>query len=352
MKRLAIGPVQRDVRLALAHLNGAAQTETACSEQTVSGGRMSVPTEQQHSTPPNGVAMEQPRRFYSYDTIVSSEEAVRILETVNWERQRDVSDAHVRDLRMAILKGELTFLTLAYAQLPDGRLVLVDGQHRLWALSDLNRSLDATVVVHRVHTDREVGELYLKYDRSKARGPDVALKALGVLENSPVRSHFVKRMSPAVALIRSGFSRSYRQDKSFIDRADDVRTWLPEITLYHDALAGISQPTHRRLVRAAVAAVALVTFKHQPGMASEFWSRTASQEMLKADDPRYRLMAWLNENTTTRNKRGLSEVAYALHVAGAWNAYAEGRALKLLKVADTSAAIRIAGTPYQGERTP
>lgn len=293
------------------------------------------------------VAIASPT-FRSHEEFITPDRAQAILDTLNWRRQRDIRPSWVEKLKLAMLKNELTFLSLVFAELPGGTLVLVDGQHRLAALVAAAKPLHATVVVPQVATEQALGALYLQFDRPQARGPETHLKALGVFEATDVPSMFVRRMGGAVAMISSRFSRSYRAEYSAIDRTNDVRTWIPEIEAYYLILSGVGPQVKNRLLRQAVAAVALVTLRYQPGMAEEFWTKVASQEMLVADDPRRRLYLWLDENTVSRNKRGLSEIAYGLYVAAAWNAFAEGRTLRLLKVGDTSAPVRLVGTPYQG----
>lgn len=280
----------------------------------------------------------------SHVTRVTPIRAQEILETLNWFRQRDISESWVDTLTMAILKGELTFLTLAFGEMPNGTKHLVDGQHRLRALVRADRSLTATITTFRVMNDEELGKLYLTFDRARSRGPEVGLKALGVFEHTDTPPHFVRRMGGSVAILKSGFSRSFRQDKSVIDRSLAVQEWLPEIGSYHGVLEGAPSADRKLFYRSPVGAVALATFRHQPGGAEEFWTRTVSQEMLGADDPRRRLMNWLRDNTTSRVS---SDILYARYVAAAWNAFFEGRTLKIIKISDPSGSMNLLGTPYR-----
>jgi hypothetical protein len=75
--------------------------------------------------------------------------------------------------------------------------------------------------------------------------------------------------------------------------------------------------------------------------------------MLAADDPRYVLLNWLRGNISAaaRGRQGMPEITYCLYVAGAWNAFFEGRTLKLLKISDPQAPVRLSGTRYQGAPT-
>lgn len=314
---------------------------------------MSVPTEQQHSTSPNGIAMEQPRildHFRTFVTTITPARATEILETRNWQRQRQISPRWVDILRMAILKGEITFLTLVFGEYPNGSQVLVDGQHRLKALGLTEKTLQANVVVHRVMNDAELGALYLKYDRSKARGPEVGLRAMGVFEESTVPEGFVRRLGAAASIVNGGFDRARRVRRGdLIERTHAVHDWLPEIETYYGILKDTTKEIQSKLLRAAVGAVALATIKHQPGTAEPFWTGVATQAMLAADDPRFTLMNWLRANNATMAKRGVAEIVYSLYVANAWNAFFHGRTLKQLKSYDISAPVRIDGTPYGRE---
>lgn len=292
----------------------------------------------------------------TFTTMISPQRALGILEHLNWSRQRDISQHWVGVLRMARLKGQLTFLTLVYAELPDGSWVLVDGQHRLWALSELDQSIPAVIIVCEVANERQLESLYLTFDRAKRRGPDVALKAKNVLQQTE-RPDLVKRMNGAIPLLTAAFSPSYRfgaQDLE--DRSNASQEWLPWMESYIRLISSGAASDQRRLMRSPVAAVALATLRYAPrDRAEAFWSRAATQEMLTADDPRMRLMAFLREEKKRDygNARGaIREVPYAGYVAVAWNAYFEGRSLKVLKAVE-GAPVKILGTPFgTGRRAP
>lgn len=300
-------------------------------------------------------ADEAPRildHFRTFVATISAPRARQITQDLNWSRQRALNERWVEILRMAILKRELTFLSLVYAEFPSGRQVLIDGQHRLAALGRIEGFiLPAQVTVHRVNDEDEVGALYLTYDRSRTRTPEVGLRALGIFDETKTPEQFVRRMASGALIVNSGFNRSGRlRGDSLIERSRIVESWLPEIGRYHDTLSAASRETTHKLVRAAVGAVALATLREQPDQAEAFWSRVASQEMLTNDDPRYVLMQWLRGNVSaqSRGRQGMPEITYCLYVAGAWNAFFEDRRLKILKVSDPSAPVRLSGTSYRG----
>lgn len=275
--------------------------------------------------------------------MISPPRARSILSDLNWARQRDISPSWILALKAAMGRGELTFLTLTFAQLPGVPLSLVDGQHRLTALAALEATMPAAVVTHDVIDEEALGKLYLTYDRSRARGPVVALRALGVLDDTELPVNFVRRLGGGVNILRNRFSRSYRQDRSLIARSDAVKDWLPEIAAYRTALLGAPRDVEALLLRSTVGAVALATFRYQPEVAAEFWSRVASQEMLAAEDPRRILLIWLRSHRAADLG---NEIGYCAYIAGAWNAYSDGRSLKILKITDPMAPVHINGTPY------
>lgn len=290
--------------------------------------------------------------LYTETITVTPVEAQRILKTLNWERQRAIQERWVEKLARAMVKGELFHLALVFAERPDGSRVLLDGQHRLRAMIEADRTFRNTAVtVHRIMDDSQLGPLYLTYDRSRVRGPDVGLKAMGAfdeIENKDMPESFVKRLSAAVVIVDSGFSRSYKWELSNMDRSYAVRGWMREIEAYFDLLRDSPSSSRTRLIRSPVAAVALATLRYQPAVAREFWRRTATQEMLREDDPRRRLMIFLEQRRITKIEG--NEIAYAQHVAVAWNAFFEGRTLKLIRINDTSGYVNIVGTNYTTRR--
>lgn len=275
---------------------------------------------------------------------ITPERATQMLATLAFERQRSISSKHVEYLLAVMRSGELTDLLIQEAEFPNGRKVLVDGYHRLTALVQFGKPLLAVIVTYHVNNDQELAERYAKIDRPATRKPKDMLRAFGVEERAELPSKMLNTVSAGVAIVANDFSRNSGSlaAKSLIQRTHNVEDWLPEGQAYAACLAGCTNEINMLLSRAPVVGVALATLRHQAGLAETFWSRIAADDGLLKDSPEGRLLAWLRATRVNR----VGQFMYCRYVAGAWNAYCEGRTLKLLKINDPSAPVSIAGTPY------
>lgn len=305
---------------------------------------MVIAVQSDSSTPPNGVAdslyLDQLRARV---TKITPERAASLLETLAFERQRNIMAAHVEYLLAMMQVGELTDLLIQEVEFPNGRKVLVDGYHRLTALVQYGRPLLAVIVTHRVNDEHDLAMRYAKIDRPSTRKPRDMLRAFGVDQESELTAKMLSTVNAGVAILMSDFSKhgAVVGQKSLIQRTDATRGWLPEGRAYASCLAGSSNEVSMMLSRAPVTAIALATLRYQPGPAETFWSRIAAEDGLPKDSPEARLLAYLRTNRVARVGQGL----YCRYVATAWNAYYTNRTLKLLKVYDPSAPVSLAGTP-------
>lgn len=295
------------------------------------------------STPPmaEGLILEQLRARV---VRITPERATQMLATLAFERQRNIAPRHVEYLLAMMQNGELTDLLIQEAEFPNGRKVLVDGYHRLTALVQFGKGLPAVIVTHRVNDDQELAERYAMIDRPATRKPKDMLRAFGIEERAEVSGKMLNTISAGVAIVANGFPRHSGTigHKSLIQRTNNVDAWLAEGRVFAACLTGSTNEVSLLLSRAPVTAVALATLRYQPELAEPFWSRIAADDGLTKDSPEGRLLTWLRANRVTQH----GQFFYCRHVAGAWNAYYEGRTLKLLKISDPSAPVTIVGTPY------
>src|SRR5690606_17350845 len=100
-----------------------------------------------------------------------------------------------------------------------------------------------------------------------------------------------------------------------------------------------------RLYNQGCSAVALVTLKYQPEVATEFWKGLAEDDALAKGDARKTL---LDDMKRRRLETGANNQS-ALTASIAWNAWFDHRRLSIVKIAP-NAKVRIAGTPFDGGR--
>lgn len=317
------------------------QSETpAVGAAGASGGRVSGPD----STPSQDSTGQGPLdALRTYTTMLSPVRADFIRLHQMWGKQRVLRPSHVAYLVSAIERGEMTTVSLIFAELPNRDRILVDGQHRLNAIVQAGVTLPCSVTVHRVPNEESIGKLYLTIDRQTTRDSRDGLRALGIEERTKLSPTVLNHISRGVIIVDSNFSRSYRKEaKSLILRTQAVERWLPAGEHYAELLRGATQEVSGMLWRAPVCAVALATIRYD-SLAEEFWGRMAMEDGLGRNDPRARLLAWLRNNRVAQVG---NDIIYARHVAGAWNAFHEGRTLERLQIKDPTAPVRILGTPY------
>ena len=165
----AVQPAAGAMTFVAGHENGPSERLT----QTAPGAHMAISTLPKRTTQEDAVSSDQTRildHLRTHVRIVTPAQAREILEHQNWSRQRDLRRSHVTYLVSCIERGELTELSLIFAEMPSGQKLLVDGQHRLTALVQTDKTLPATVTIHRVNDEHDLARV--RYRRSGERQPD------------------------------------------------------------------------------------------------------------------------------------------------------------------------------------
>lgn len=304
--------------------------------------------EREHSTSPTGVLTETRmlERVETFTRVVSPARARAILEESRYERQRELHLNHVRTLLAEMVKGALTMISVALAQLPDGQTKLLDGQHRLTALAELSGSMLVAFTIHHVKSEDELDRLYLTFDVGRRRTGRDGLQAMQVGKDSSLSMTVLGRIRSAAVIAESGFSRDPRQRQlSLIEASAATAKWLSCGEQYAMWLNGSNGRVSRLLWRAPVAAVALVTIEAQPEAADTFWSTIARRDPLEKNDPRFVLLEWLEAHQSQRNGGPIRDCRY---VGAAWNAFFEGRQITKLMLKNPADPVRLSGTRFGG----
>lgn len=289
---------------------------------------------------PEQIIVDGPRR-------VSASQMAMILRECSYERQRRISADHVSVLTDIMKRGAWVERGgIDFARL-DGRLILVNGHHRGHAQVKSGRTLDWTICIHDCRSVGEVESLYYAFDTNvRKRTAEQILHGSGFAEEQGISAIMAKAVFSAVPFIAAKFSTSKSDQDFHTNRIMDRRlsvaaSFTPQARAYEACVAGASGVVRRKLFNGGLAAVALVTLKHQPEKATVFWSGVAQNDGLRRGDPRHTLVSDL---LTRGMNNGLAHAVYA-SPALAWNAFYEGRQIKIVKVIDVP-RVRIFGTPY------
>lgn len=282
-------------------------------------------------------------------TTYTRDDALAILASGVFEHQRPVRPRHVDYLARLMTNGDFEGSEIKFAQLPDGRRFLINGQHRLHAIvrSECPQTLLCTVVP--AVDLKQVSVLYAAEDRGLARNVADTYRAFGLLDTLNIGATLLGRGAAAMALIAAGFDRS-RYSSHRVTDAQRVRlleAWAPELQQWQEI---VGAPGHERfevgrLNNAGVLAVALVTLRYQEARAIPFWSAVRENDGLKKGTPERTLVDYVQLRMGQRTTNGSAVASY---VAAVWNSYFSNRPTTSARPL-RSLFILILGSPYSGD---
>ena len=287
--------------------------------------------------------------------------ARRILDEANFPRQRKVKDSrlkkHKERLEDGTWHGESFPVTFAVIQARNDqpeKLWLVNGQHRITAIAGHHAPVIIRVILHRVKDEDEAATLYTYFDDPSESRTDIeVLDAKGVTHELQLPRDVVRAVYGALSFLRNDLEPAYynvMQGQAARDRdgrMHDIKEWANEARVFWQDISISDLWTKRRLLRPAVVAVALYTYRYQPGKAHDFWSGIARQDGLKKYDPRDTMVKdFRNRALNTDGKGNANQRAVVQSVSIAWNAFCEKRELVMIKCI-SGAVVRLWGTPYQ-----
>ncbi|HWX75987.1 MAG TPA: hypothetical protein VNY32_00840, partial [Candidatus Acidoferrales bacterium] len=228
-----------------------------------------------------------------------------------FDRQRTPRDHHVILLWEEMENG--TFFphsTIAFAEL-DGKRYLIDGQHRLKAVSYYGKPVKMLIMIKKATSTKQIEEWYASIDQGLRRTAYDAIRAQGLSSDLGINDTQAGRVSGAVRLIASGFidmTAGVGKDKHVRMRgarsnarvSELLREWASEAKRYFELVHGGETANMHLFLRAPVIACALLTIRHSPEKARDFWYEMARDDGLRAHDPRKRFLSWLRNGKRIR----------------------------------------------------
>ncbi len=271
--------------------------------------------------------------------------ANKVFHELRYERNRDEKkgdpniDAFARMMRAGKWREGCA---IEFARMPDGKLTLMDGHHRL--LGQVRSGLDVTwtVIIHDVANRDEQHELFATYDTvMRKRTMANVLDGVSAAEDMQLSKRMAAALHKAAIYIDNGmkptlgcYSRQYTPGE-YLALA---KGWATEAQEYDQCVKEAHKGAKRKLYSAQVTAVALITFRANPSSAWDFWMGLCLDDGLGRDDPRKTLLDWMRDTHLTGS--GASSAAAA--VARAWAAWRAGRKLTVIRIGKTP--VQIAGS--------
>lgn len=277
------------------------------------------------------------------------------LATAVYERQRKRSEWTVKRLLIEIEKGRFVVGSQIHFGLLDGKRKLVNGQHTLAAIAQSGAPMRLTVLTTPVDNEEELGQLYARHDRHRSRTPSDAFAGMNLSGRLDLSTAEVNAFGPALRMVLADFRNLHNNTNnvevaySLDYLADHMIEWSEIAGTYFEQVREAGTGLKGAFRRAAVVAVGLVTLKHQPDVAKEFWAGAAANDGLLKLDPRQALVTFL----LREGSRTGSATHYARHVAATWNRWFEKGEMQVLRPSDTGRiGLTIRGTPHKAIKRP
>lgn len=294
--------------------------------------------------------MSQNITFYEMD--MHAADAETWLLKYPFERQRTIRPYHTQFLAHLMEQNRFRPLSTIDVACYKDRKFLINGYHTLSAIVRSRKRQQVLVIERQVTTMAEVAQIYTTFDRHLSRTPFDMLNAYGFPEQYAFTKDQNAGLLAAVKLLLSGFvwdkhsssaGRLYLNDQEIL--YNSVCNWLPEAAQFFDDMDGAPEIIRRGLLRAGTLAVALVTYRFQPGMAEEYWTMVAHDKAPEADSPAKTCTHYLI-STTVKQAKGA--IRYARAMAQCWNAFVGNRSYSSVRSTDIATPIKIEGTPHDG----
>jgi hypothetical protein len=276
-------------------------------------------------------------------------QALFVVENLRYDRQRDERRAkqHICTLAEYMRRDQwLSKSQIDFARL-DGRLILLNGHHRMRAQVMADRDILWNVAIHDCASMEEVRALFYRFDTTvRARTGSNIMEGVGFGEELGLGRDAAAKLWAASILIGNGLTTkrgaSYEGRKLLNDELLTIcREYSKEAALYFKITRSAPRQVRIKLRSASCFAVAVVTLKAMPEVAQPFWEGLCKDDGLRRGDPRKALLLDL---VTRAGNRGLAN-STLVTVAKAWNAFALGRDLKIIKV--TGHAVQVHGTSFR-----
>lgn len=273
--------------------------------------------------------------------------AKRMLDTMQYDRQRRLRLDHVHFLADEMKAKRFTDNTLKVCVLPGGTEFLVNGYHTLHAIIESGTNQQLPVEFFNVKARADIDRIYARTDRQLKRTRTDTIRVYGLEDAFDLPPSTLSRFAAASVVVMRDFSSggglSYVSDDEVVlfmmEWLEPAKQFLSYVK--ESPLAGPMTQRH-------VFPAGLVTTRYSK-KAEEFWTKAATDDALSVGDPRKTIHNWLKDTGLTKDSSRRRNVTLPLGlraVANAWNAFVEERPLHYVRVTNTTLPVVLRETPY------
>lgn len=286
-------------------------------------------------------------QFETMKVTITPQRAEDILTRFMFHLQRTKRPRDIKKYARSMSNGEWQSGGDIHVAVVEGKSYLINGQHRMSAIVLSGVTLTFNAVVYHCDDEKQAIRLYYVLDVPIVRGNAVAFDVTGIAEQVGVSKSMISKAASALRIIEGKFG-SNPFALTTDETLDLLCQWKSEIALWSSTVG--SSRTARHASVAPVMSVGLITFRHTPQKAIEFWRCVGRMTDLTEGTPEYLLAQFINGDEGVR--QGVVKTGapmYCRKVANAWNSYYAGISKKQqLRILDPSRPIVIAGSPYKG----
>jgi hypothetical protein len=310
----------------------------------------------------HGIAHQNAKKIQSRTSLIAPERAQEILSAMPYQHQRAIRQEHVLRLASDMREGRFapgTPIRIAHC---GNESHLIDGQHRLAAVVKSQTPIVFTVIEEATTDEEYLAWVYGKTDTGQRRSIADLYRTLELTRETGLSSRQINKLSGSVELFTE--NRFIRPIAG--KRLDDVtriallRLYAPWMLEFGKIAAASSNSVVRRATeRSYVIAVAMVTLRYRPKGRMQngetptvegFWWGALSNDGLRTGDPRKFVYEHLMTTRMTQRMNivtgssGLVDAEYgARYLISAFNKYMRHEDVKLIKVIDSKAPVKIEG---------
>jgi hypothetical protein len=301
--------------------------------------------------------------FLAYQTTVATvgpEQAERILARQLWDRQRPLRSHVVENYARQMKDGYWQPVSVIRFASLDGKLFLIDGQHRIAAVAASGSPQIFTIITQDVKSESEIGVFYASIDRGLSRTLFDQLHAIGVDDLYGWTQRKTNMIASGVKFINVNFGQLSGRDGragALTGRqlADAIAKYAESSEQFLEIFDNAPEWAKNGLKRRSSVAVALVTFQESQtvygNLVSDFWEGVSLDSELKHSDPRKLAV----RHITTSKMQGGNVIGRSVtpfyssrYIANCFNAFVEGREITKTHVKDEKSPIKINGSRFTG----
>lgn len=287
------------------------------------------------------------------NVLITPEMAFEMLSSSDHEYQRPLRKVRVEFLAKEMKAGNFLSNTIAFCINGSDKKYLVNGQHTLNAIFESGVSVNLPIQTFHVSSKDDIGSVYARIDKQQKRSRADTFRAYDMEHKLDMTYTAVNRFGACAFYMLNNFKG--QNEKTMISEfeiMDFMVEWQQYAKQFFVSIE-MSGSLRIPLERKEVFALGIMTSRHSK-RADDFWHFVATDDGLHVGDPRKTLHNWLGESGVsggnvgfTRKKRIIRTSESIRCIVTAWNAFIEGRQLKILSIKNPSLPFTIKDTPYK-----